>query len=190
MRFRLLAEVLDLEWEMFSRVKSARPAACQQAPDRFRAVRGSLMGPWPDDLLASYRQDLTAARDTGRNLVTEKYARMDVLIASGSANPLIAVIVDIEADWQREVQERFPALYQRCCRHTDLAEDGSDFSVYLSAELETYGFETIEMYYEMVKAAADRGDNLAIEALQHLVSAAGYASLEQAEQLLAPGVKQ
>lgn len=184
MRTEILDKILDLEWNMFSQVRSARPAACQQSPRAFRAIRGSLFALWNDALLASYLDDLKAAGDAGRNLLTEKYARMDGLISVLSSNPIIEVIVDIEAAWQRELRDRFPALYRRCCRGTDLAEDGSDFAVYLHSELETYGYDTVEKYYEHVKLALDDGRNLAIDALSELVRQAGYADIGQAESVL------
>jgi len=180
----LLSDVLELEWAMFSQVRGTQPASCQSAPDNFKSIRGSLFAMWTDKMLASYRGDLVAAREAGRNLLTEKYARMDGQIPPSFANPMIEVIVDIEADWQRDLRERHPALYHRCCRQTDLAEDGSDFSVYLRSELETYGYDTVELYYENVKAALDGGRNLAVEALRRLVIAGGYADIEQAEKHL------
>lgn len=180
----LLSEVLDLEWEMFSEVRSAGSAACQSAPGNFRSIRGSLFSLWTDEMLASYRHDLVAARTAGRNLLMEKYARMDGLLPPPPANPMIEIILDIELDWQRDLRERYPALYARCCRQTDLAEDGSDFAIYLRGELETYGYDTVELYYANVDGAARAGRNLAVEALQQLVLAAGYADVDQAEKHL------
>jgi len=184
MRKAALDTVLDLEWAMFSQVRSSRPVRCQRSPETFRSVRGSLFATWTYPMLTSYRCDLVAARDQGRNLLTEKYARMDGLIGPLTVNPLIEVIVDIETEWQRELKGRYPALYRLCCRHTDLSEDGSDFAVYLHCELETYGYDTLDLYYENVKAAKGDRRNLATEALHHLVQAAGYGGLDQAEKIL------
>ncbi len=136
-------------------------------------------------MLEAYRLDLIAAERQGRNLLTEKYARMDDLIEPLSLNPLIEVIVDIETEWQRELRDRYPTLSSFCCRRTDLSEDGSDFAVYLHCELETYGPDTLDLYYDNLKAALDEGRNLAIEALGQLVQAAGYDRIEQAEAILA-----
>jgi hypothetical protein len=190
MRQAALDNILDLEWAMFSQVKSSRPVACQRSPDTFRSVRGSLFATWSYPMLNAYRRDLMAAREQGRNLLTEKYARMDGLIGPLTINPLIEIIVDIETDWQREMKEQYPALYRHCCRRTDLAEDGSDFSVYLHCELETYGDDTLDLYYENVKAATDEGRNLALDALKQLVIQAGYADLAQAEKVLSEDQRQ
>ena len=184
MRPATLESVLDLEWTMFSEVRSHQPVACQRSPETFRSVRGSQFATWTDPMLTAYRRDLVRACDQGRNLFTEKYARMDGLIPPLTDNPMIEVIVDIETGWQRTVQERFSALFDHCCRLTDLADDGSDFAVYLHCELETYSVETLDLYFSNVKAALVSGRNLALEALHHLVGRAGYPDLAQAEAAL------
>lgn len=185
MKRPLLEAILDLEWEMFVCVRSDRNAPCQSAPDNFRMIRGSLFEMWTDAMLASYLDDLQGALAQGRNLLTEKYARMDNLIAPLNTNPLIDAIVAIEDKWQSELQRCYPALYQRCCRSRNpSAEDGSNFSVYLRCELETYGNHTLELYYQNVKSMDDQNQNLAIEALRQLVRESGYRDLEQAEAYL------
>ncbi|MFZ3207418.1 MAG: DUF4125 family protein [Geobacteraceae bacterium] len=180
----LLKNILDMEWEMFVRVKSSQPAACQSAPDNFRAIRGSVFDVWTDEMLESYLEQLNEANARGRNLLTEKYARMDNLIPPLTDNPLIADIVTISYRWQLELQERYPALYMRCCRGTDPTGDGSNFSIYLSAELETYGDRTVDLYYQNVKNAEEEKRNLSLEALQRLVQMSGYTDLKDAESSL------
>lgn len=180
-----LDRILDLEWEMFSQVRSSRPVACQRAPDSFRSVRGSLFSTWTCSMLASYKTDLQWAKQQGRNLLTEKYARMDDVIPRANINPLIEIIVDIETDWQCQLEMLYPALFARCCRQTDITGNGRDFSVYLHCELETYGERTLDLYYDNIKAALSQGRNLAIEALNQLVTATGYRDLSEAESVMA-----
>jgi len=133
-------------------------------------------------MLSSYEEDLQRAKQQGRNLLTEKYARMDDVIPPLTINPLIEVIVDIETDWQRQLENLYPALFVRCCRQTDRDGNGSDFSIYLRGELETYSETTLDLYYDNVKAALSEGRNLAIEALEQLVTTAGYWDLFEAER--------
>lgn len=180
----LVAHVLDREWELFQRVHSARPVRCQSAPASFRTIRGSLFDLWTGEMLAAYLEALERAVAQGRNPLAEKYARMDGLIPPLSEAPLIDAIVAVEERWQAELQARYPALYQRCCRSRAPTGDGRNFSVYLRCELETYGERTVQLYHENVERADAAGRNLAIEALDHLVVRSGYASLEQAEQVL------
>ena len=180
----LLERVLDLEWEMFVRVKSARPAACQSAPGKFRAVRGSVFTMWTAEMLDAYLLQLRQARTQGRNLMTEKYARMDNLIPPLTDDPLIDDIVDINVYWQFELQKMYPALCRRCCRDVNDSADGSNFSVYFRGELETYGERTLVLYYQNVLSAYEQNRNLTAEALLGLVQRSGYRDLEHAESCL------
>jgi hypothetical protein len=180
----LLEHVLDMEWEMFAAVKSAQPVSCQSSPDKFRAIRGSVFEMWSDEMLASYLIQLTVSKMQGRNLLTEKYARMDNLIPPLTESPFLDEIVEINELWQNELQKNFPALYKCCCRSTEQTGDGRNFSVYLRSELETYGDNTLELYYAKIKHAYDQKRNLSIEALQHLIEKSGYKDLEHAESCL------
>ncbi len=174
--------ILDLEWAMFVQVQSDRQAPCQTAPDNFLNIRGSLFETWTPHLLQAYWADLEEATALGRNLLAEKYARMEELIPPLSDDPAIDFIVAIESRWQAEILRQFPMLYQRCCRSTAETGDGREFAIYLRAELETYGYETRQLYFVNVKNAERQGRNLGIEALQALVRRSGYADLAQAEQ--------
>jgi len=180
----LLEHILDMEWEMFVAVKSAQPASCQSSPDKFRAIRASVFEMWSDDILASYLIQLSVAKMQGRNLLTEKYARMDNLIPPLTDSPYIDEIVEISELWHNELQKNYPALYRRCCRTMEQTGDGRNFSVYLRSELETYGDNTLELYYANVITAYDQQRNLSIEALQHLIEKSGYKDLEHAESCL------
>lgn len=182
---RFIKEILDREWEMFQEVKSAAPASCQSAPDTFREVRGSIFQLWPRELLAAYLMEITRARRSGRNLLTEKYARMDNLIPPINANPVIDKIVDIETQWQEEIRQRYPALYLRTCRSTDNTGDGMNFSVYLRCELETYGDETLDLYHAWVHQATQLGVNYSLTMLNYLVLKSGFKTIEEAESFWA-----
>jgi len=181
-----IKKILDVEWYMFQRVKSTGgPSPCQSAPDTFKKIRGSIFETWSPGVLASYLEDLKQAVDEGRNPLAEKYARMDNLIPPMSRNPLIEKIVQIESGWQEEVRKKYPAIYSRVGRGTGGANDGSNFSVYLRSELETYSDKTLRLYYERVSQALDKGENLAILSLETLVKKGGFKNLEHAENVLA-----
>ncbi len=180
----VVKQVLELEWAMFIQVKSTKPAACQSAPDNFKQIRGSLFETWTDEMLKSYLYDLNVAQVEGRNLLTEKYARMDKLLRPLATNSLIEKIVAIEEKWQMGIRNEYPTLYEQCCRKTDPTGDGSNFSVYLSSELETYGDHTLELYYDNVIKTDETGENLALQGLDRLVKKSGYRDLEHAENHL------
>lgn len=180
----LLDHVLEAEWRMFVRVRSARHAPCQSAPDNFKTIRSSLFETWTQEMLASYLADLEQAEAEGRNLLAEKYARMDNLIPPLSNSPLIDIIVTMESNWQEELERRYPALYRRCCRSMDETGDGRNFGIYLGCELETYGDHTLQLYFENIEAAIAANRNLAVEALHRLVRMNGYRDLDHAESVL------
>lgn len=180
-RNQIISAIVSLEWEMFQQVKSAYPVACQNNPGAFQQIRGSIFDYWPIELLNSYRRDLLAAKKTKRNLITEKYARMDNLIPPLKIHPYIERIVAIEAVWQSEIKSLYPALYQRVCRESNKSNNGSNFCVYLRSELETYGDQTLKLYYEWVQLALKKNQNHSLDMLQALVQKGGFESVAQAE---------
>jgi hypothetical protein len=188
-RARFMQEILDREWEMLQEVKSATPASCQNSPDTFRQVRGSIFQLWTAELLAAYLMELTRARRLGRNLLTEKYARMDNLIAPLTTNPAIDKIVEIETQWQEDIRQKYPALYQRTCRSTDETGDGMNFSVYLKCELETYGDTAIDLYFDWVHQARQLGLNYSLTMLNHIVLKSGFKDIDEAEAFWAEKLK-
>lgn len=178
----LVAAILDSEWEMFRRVQSAYPVRCQQAPATFRQIRASIFELWTKEMLASYLDDLRQAEAAGRNLLAEKYARMDNLIPKTNCSPFIEKIIAIDSDWQAEVKNKYPHLYRVACRGMEPTNDGRNFSVYLRSELETYGEKTVELYYRQIEEALGNGENLTLKMLQRLVEKGGFKDLEHAER--------
>jgi len=181
----LIQDILDVEWNMFHRIKSAFPAVCQNSPDTFRSVRGSIFDLWTTEMLQSYLNDLTVAQSQGRNLPAEKYARMDSLLGPQKINPVIEKIVDIETQWQNEIKKKYPHLYHVVCRRTDPSNDGSNFGIYLRGELETYGDRTIDLYCQQVQSCVENQENLALKMLLQLVRKGGFENLEHAESYFA-----
>ncbi|MBF0529321.1 MAG: DUF4125 family protein [Deltaproteobacteria bacterium] len=180
----LVAAILDLEWEMFQRVRTAYPVSCQKSPETFRKIRASIFELWTEEMLASYLNDLRQAKAVGRNLLSEKYARMDNLIPRTNFNPLIDKIVALDGDWQAEVKDKYPHLYSRVCRGMEPTNDGNNFNVYLRCELETYGQNTIELYHQQSSKALADGENLTLSMLKRLVEKGGFKDLDQAERHL------
>ncbi len=183
-KIQVIRDILAKEWEMFQKVKSATPASCQDNPTAFQKVRGSIFDAWPEEILAAYNRELETAKQEGRNLLTEKYARMDNLIPPVNTNPVISKIVEIELNWQEELMRLYPNLYQRTCRNTDDTENGSNFAVYLHCELETYGDITLELYYKWVQEAVQNNKNFSLDMLEKLAKESGFEGLEHAEQHL------
>ena len=62
---------------MFQTVKNiGRKASCQDNKKTFYLIRSSQFRSWSIEILDSYLIDLKEAEGKGRNLLTEKYARM------------------------------------------------------------------------------------------------------------------
>jgi hypothetical protein len=185
----LISNILNSEWRMFQRVKSQAPATCQTMPDKFRKIRGSLFAVWSQEALKSYLNDLSKAESQGRNLITEKYARMDNLISplKSYTNILnkIQKIVEIETQWQFTLRQEYPALFRKMGRSTYPSNNGSNFSVYLSCELETYSDMTIELYFQNIMNAQKNHQNLALTSLDILLKKEGFQDIFHAEKHLA-----
>ena len=82
----LVEEVIRREWDQFQRTENeGGRASCQGNWPMFHQMRASQFMTWPEDLLRSYLDDLDEANRVGRNLVTEKYARMMASTASASS---------------------------------------------------------------------------------------------------------
>ena len=84
----------------------------------------------------------------------------------------IDAVVDIEAGWMKELQERYLRAFK-----------GSiNFEVCLSSELETYSDETLELYFGDVSRADREGRNLAGEQYTRLFQQIGYGSIDEIEE--------
>jgi hypothetical protein len=155
----LISRIVDLEWEMLSGVENRDgKAPCQEDPQTFRIIRSGGFMVWSTDTLESYLADLEAARDAGRNLMTEKYARMEGLI--GPINPdalaLIEEIVTRECKWAEEFRQRYPHVRMgRPIYASEAPPSVVAAETYSRGELETYSMRTLGLY---------RRDNQELEA--------------------------
>lgn len=206
-RMDLAERVVRHEYSQFQLVPSeGGPAECQSNWPVFHQMRLSQFMTWPRPLLESYEADLTAADAAGRNLLTEKYARM---MASTEPErfardlapmlPPLSVervaaqeeIVVIQVGWAADFHARFPRLGagMRVLRtEQDTLEDTS-LETYLRGELGSYSDRTLGLYRELVDATRARGGNLTETTVLWTVVLAGYDSLDEAEaaQAAVPG---
>lgn len=193
----IIDEIIEREWRMFSAVQSLDgQTACQRQPDTFDLQRRSQYLTWPAVLLCSYRDDLRAASDEGRNLMTEKYARMmehtdpDAFAAIEERLPPledgVAELADGAADlivsWEADARARHPFIVER---GRDLSDDaasrqGTSFETYLRAELRTYSPRTLRLYARHLQGLADQGINGSELIYEQLVRLYGYESLDEA----------
>lgn len=170
-REEVIRKIVEIELDMFTKVKTAEPAPCQQQLKTFKLMRQMSHFVLATDTLESYLEDLIKAQAAGRNLVTEKYARMDNLIPPINTNPIIDDIVRIESAWMKELHEKYP----------NAIKIKGGFSNYAASELETYSNRTLKYYYRDVFTALQEGENLAEKRYIYLYQALGYKSLEEVE---------
>ncbi|MFX0018445.1 MAG: DUF4125 family protein [Promethearchaeota archaeon] len=168
----ILKKILKIELEMFENVRTSQPSLCQENSVTFKLMREMNHSALSYNVLKSYLEDLKAAKSKGRNLMTEKYARMNNIIPPLKVNPLIQKIVSIELNWMNELFNRYPLSINHKPEY---------FSRYLSCELETYSDRSIELYVNDIELAKNSGINLAKVRFDHLIKKLGYSSLEEFE---------
>jgi len=199
MKEKIILDIIELEWEMFSHVNNyGGRAPCQEDHETFNIMRASQAEAWPEELLQSYYNDLVQAKSHNRNLMTEKYARMmestfpeeyktfaDRLPDIDSRTvDLIEKIIDIHLQWKLEIFNKYPKLTNRG-RAIYTKEDSriaTSFETYLRGELRTYSPNTVQLYYDMTLDHWNRGENLEEIILLNIVKKYGYDSLEEAEK--------
>lgn len=180
MKEELIEEIIRIEWEMFISVRArGRSALCQEDPDSFRIIRTANFMTWSDDTLTSYLEDIKTARSLGRNLMTEKYARMEGLIPP--LNPavltLIDKIVEKECLWAEDFLQSNPgARLARPIYTRDEFPGVVSSETYSRAELETYSARTLEHYYSDVMELSSRGENRIECAVRYMLELASKSS--------------
>ena len=172
-REALLEDIVRREWDMMTAVVSDGRSLCQERPGTFRAMREMSHSVLSRDTLASYLGDLRNAEVEGRNLVTEKYARMEEQIPPVSECPLIPRIVAIESAWMKELCDAYPLTFQTAMTY---------FTRYESCELETYSDTTLTFLYRDVLNAREEGRNLVRERYQNLFEKLGHGTLAEIEE--------
>jgi len=193
-----LDRIIALEWNMFQRVQNeGGRASCQDDYPTFRLMRESQFSVWPEPVLASYLKDLETAEAAGRNLVTEKYARMmertaperfeeirHFLPALGPEETrLIESIMDIQREWIREAAEQYPHILGR---GRPISSDGDNrvspsSETYFRCEISTYSLETLRQLYDFLADRKRKGVNITKKILEHTVKGYGFSNLEEAE---------
>ena len=179
----LIEKILDVELEMFQAVPTLHRAACQDDPEGFRLIRTAQFITWSERTLKSYLDDVFDAQRSGRNLMTEKYARMDGLIPCRNPEPTIELIVAQQLAWQVAMAQKYPNLMARA-RPLAAQQDTSwqtSFQTYLRGELETYSSRTLGLLHEDMGEKKKKNLNMAAELYDHMVRAYGYGSLGEAE---------
>jgi hypothetical protein len=198
---QVVRAILDLEWEMFQEVRGLDgPAPCQQDRTTFEIMRSSQLLSWNQETADSYLEDLSRARVAGRNLMTEKYARMmestspcecrgigAILPAlDEAAARLVERLSDLSVRWMEQAAARYPLVSGRG-RPVRAREDDrftTSFETYNRGELATYSLKTLRLLEDHYLAMDAAGVNPAEVILDNTMKRYGFASLEDAEAAL------
>ncbi len=197
-RQELITAIVKSEWDMFQHTENeGTRASCQNNFPTFNIMRSSQFMAWNDELLDSYNADLREGMTTGRNLITEKYARMMESTApqeyiklkdslpehSCERKQLTEQIIGIQVGWLEEFSDRYPKLSKQI-RYIHTSEDtpyDTSAETYLRGELGTYSERTFILYGKYVLMLAEEGNNLNMMIMENTARLYGYASLEEAE---------
>lgn len=178
-------------------------AYCQDDWPTFYQMRVSQFLTWTPALLDSYAADLDAADAVGRNLLTEKYARMMATTEperyAAEIEPHLPVlaparveaqeaIIATQLAWARAFHARYPRLGagMRVLTSGQDTLEATSFETYLRGELGSYSERTLALYRDLVEATRAAGGNLTTRTVAYTVALAGFADLDAAEAAQAP----
>lgn len=194
---QVLTELLDMEWEMFTGVNNTSGrAACQDDKKTFIIMRTSQFLAWDEPTLMSYYDDVKRAAAAGRNLMTEKYARMmertwpkEFGQLAGRLEPIleekkqmVREILNRQMDLLKKLDAKYPKVVRRGRPLYSSEDTGQDTSTetYLYGELQTYSVATLQSYLRHIDDLQKEGRSLNEEILAITAGFYGFSSLEQA----------
>ena len=195
----LAEEITKLEWNQFQLTENEGGRAnCQGNWPTFHIMRMSQFLAWPLDLQESYKQDLECANQIGRNLITEKYARMMESTApeifERTIKPYIKPILEprksaqeqiilTQVKWASDFRNRYPhlGLAMRVLKTSEDTAENTSFETYLRGELSTYSDDTFAKYQRFVDNLRAKNLNLTQMIITNTVRMYNYDSLDSAE---------
>lgn len=195
----LVDAIVNLEWKAFDKVKNAGGRAeCQDDWETFEIMRKSQYLTWNVDMLVQYRLDFEAANSAGRNLISEKYARMmestvpdeykaiekELPVIPKEKKAIIETVISIQVQWMEEFASEYPGL-ARNARIIHTSEDkpwDTSYETYLRGELGTYSDVMLTLYGRFVVEISQKEENLAKMIMINTVKMYGYDSLEIAHK--------
>ena len=158
LRDALIYEIVELEWNMLSTMKSEQGKPLDQSEfDPFYAVRYSQHSAMNSDTIGLYKSDLNVAVHTGRNLMAEKYAYMKdpgSVAVDPELKPLIDQIVPLMMQSQEAFAAKYPAL-AGAGRAFDPEEETASMEAYITSELITKAEPTLQMILRDIKLNPD-----------------------------------
>jgi tetratricopeptide (TPR) repeat protein len=197
----LAYKIAKMEFEAFDSVQNEGGRAnCQDDWETFSIMRVSQYLTWEIEMLKQYINDFESAIQSGRNLITEKYARMMSSTVPEKYKEIenslpkleedtVAIcnaICEIQVSWMEEFAEKYPkmASQARAIHTYEDTEYSTSFETYLRGELLTYSREMMGMYAGFVVNIAKNNKNLTYMTMENTALLYGYKSLDEAEEKL------
>lgn len=195
----LIENIIGLEWKEFQKVNNeGGRAQCQDDRETFEIYRRSQFLSWNAEMLQSYYEDLTDAINSGRNLITEKYARMMESTApeqyeeiksflpplSEEKKKIIEEIVAVRIRWAEEFAGKYPKTAGNG-RLLHTYEDGpydTSAETYMRGELGTYSERTLAFHRKYINQLLEKNINQYETIMENTVREYGYSSLDEAEK--------
>ncbi len=201
MRTLTADRIVDLEWDLFDKVKNEGGRAdCQDNWGTFSIMRRSQYYTWPEELLTTLLADFEEKAKNGRNVITEKYGYMmestvpdefkeikDKLPEiSEQKKQVMEAIIGIQVGWMEEFAKGHPkmATNARAIHTKDDTPYMTSYETYLRGELSTYDDETLKMYGQFIVTLYNNGENLAEKIMTITSYYYGYESVEACEKAL------
>ncbi|MDO5048488.1 MAG: DUF4125 family protein [Actinomycetaceae bacterium] len=199
-RAGLIDAIVEGEWDMFRSVNNVGgPAECQSQQGTFEIMRRAQFKTWGEKTLGCYLEDVKRAQIQGRNLMTEKYARMMAVTHPDEFAKIASMLPPVDAqvvelgvriaayheNWDREAAEKYPFIRANG-RPFDgqSTADQTSADTYMRAELLTYSPDTLLYLLKDVETAATERRNLVIEQLEATMKQYGWSSIDEAEAYL------
>ncbi len=201
LRTNRVNQIVEIEWEMFDKVKNEGGRAdCQDDWNTFSVMRKSQYMTWNKELQESYLRDLEIARAKGWNMIMEKYARMMKSTCPAKYQELkndlprltedrIAIqetIIAIQVEMMEDFANQYPKMAgnARSIRTETDTEYSTSYETYLRGEISTYSERTFVLYGRFIADLHQQGKNLAYKIMSNTARLYGYASVEDAESKL------
>lgn len=198
----LIDQIVQIEWDLFHKVSNVGgPAECQSQETAFKVNRYAQAMNWSVNTLESYLADLKESVDRGRNLMSEKYARMmetthpkeyqrliyQLPALDPDVHEIVGKIMAIIMPWEKELYDVYPHVESqgRPLYTSEDTENDTSIETYLRGELSTYSMNTLQFYYADTLEYQRKGMNGSKLILERLMKSYGFSSLEAAEEAMA-----
>jgi hypothetical protein len=186
-------DLIELEWKEYQEITKN-----EDQKDNFFRLRRSQFALWSDKMLESRFWDLERAKDSGHNLLADKYTwvlkytdpedfektKLNLAVEDMDQETLINIITTIETEWENMFEKEYPNLSRFSSRlHSyEDKKENLPFNACLWGELHTFSKNTLDAYWDMVDYFAETGKNMISAIMYAMVKEYGYRSLEEAEK--------